>query len=231
VDDRRLPTREEYDSSRVLLSAFEKYHMDQQFLRKAQRHLARRDSILQPLIRAVGPCTLQINADHFATLVRAIVSQQISGKAAEAISGRLLAKVGRFQPKRLLAVSEDDMRAAGLSRGKQRSIRDLAEKCLSGAVPLKELANMDDADIVNTLTQVHGIGPWTADMFLIFSLGRPDVLPVGDYGLRAGIHKHYQLPELPKKAALLELTQEWKPFRSIGTWYIWRSLGNVPQSE
>jgi DNA-3-methyladenine glycosylase II len=205
--------------------------MDLTLLRKAQRHLSRRDAILQPLIRAVGPCTLQISSDHFATLVRSIVSQQISTKAALAIGGRLLETVGRLEPKRILATSEDDMRAAGLSGGKRRSIRDLAEKCVSGAVPLKKLAAMDDADIVAALTQVHGIGPWTADRFLIFSLGRTDVLPVGDYGLRAGMHKHYQLPELPKKAALLELTEEWKPFRSIGTWYIWRSLGNVPQSD
>src|SRR5262249_60206552 len=110
-------------------------------------------------------------------------------------------------------------------------LRDLGEKCTSGDVPLKKLARMDDADIVEALTQVHGIGPWTAEMFLIFSLGRPDVLPVGDYGLRAGVQKHYALKELPKKDELHELTQSWKPFRTIGTWYIWRSLGGVPQSD
>ncbi len=205
--------------------------MDQELLQKARRHLSRRDAVLKPLIRAVGPCTLRLSDDHFATLVRSIVSQQISGKAAQAISARLLATVGRFQPKRILAASEDDLRSAGLSRGKQRSIRDLAEKCQGGVVPLKALAGMDDAEIVASLTQVHGIGPWTAEMFLIFSLGRTDVLPVGDYGLRAGVQKHYQLAELPKKQTLLELTEEWKPFRSIGTWYIWRSLGGVPQSD
>jgi DNA-3-methyladenine glycosylase II len=205
--------------------------MDQQLLQKARRHLSRRDAILKPLIRAIGPCTLKLSDDHFATLVRAIVSQQISGKAAQAISARLLAKVGRFQPKRILAAAAEDLRSAGLSGGKQRSIRDLAEKCRDGVVPLKALAAMEDAEIVATLTQVHGIGPWTAEMFLIFSLGRTDVLPVGDYGLRAGVQKHYQLGELPKKQTLLELTQEWKPFRSIGTWYIWRSLGGVPQSD
>ncbi len=205
--------------------------MDPSTLQKARRHLSRKDDILKPLIRAVGPCTLKISSDHFATLVRSIVSQQISSKAALAISARLLEKVGRFQPKHILAAGEDDLRAAGLSRGKQRSLRDLAEKCLDGVVPLKKLAGMEDADIVASLTQVHGIGPWTAEMFLIFSLGRTDVLPVGDYGLRAGVQKHYQLAELPKKQTLLDMTQDWKPFRSIGTWYIWRSLGGVPQSD
>ena len=97
--------------------------------------------------------------------------------------------------------------------------------------PLKKLADMDDADVIETLVQVRGIGPWTAEMFLIFSLGRLDVLPVGDYGLRAGVQKHYALAELPKKDVLHELTHAWRPYRSIGTWYIWRSLGGVPQSD
>jgi DNA-3-methyladenine glycosylase II len=204
--------------------------MDPITLQKARRHLSRKDAVMKPLIRAVGPCTLRLNSDHFDILVRSIVSQQISWKAARAISARLLEKVGRFQPKRILAATEDDLRAAGLSRGKQRSLRDLAEKCCDGIVPLKKLAGMDDADIVASLTQVHGIGPWTAEMFLIFSLGRTDVLPVGDYGLRAGVQKQYQLAALPIKQTLLDLTQDWRPFRSIGTWYIWRSLGGVPQS-
>lgn len=205
--------------------------MDPQILRKAQRHLSRRDLVLRPIIRDVGPCTLKHSPDCFAILVRSIISQQISTKAALAIGNRLLAAVGRFQPKRLLDASDDTLRAAGLSRSKVLSIRDLAQKCADGEVPLKKLGTMEDADIVEALTQVRGIGPWTAEMFLIFSLGRLDVLPVGDYGLRAGVQKHYALNELPKKDTLHELTDPWKPFRSIGTWYIWRSLGGVPQSD
>lgn len=205
--------------------------MDANLLLKARRHLSRRDAILKPLIRTIGPCTLRLSDDCFATLVRSIVSQQISTKAARAIGGRLLEKVGRFEPKRILAASADDLRGAGLSANKQRSIRDLAEKCRDGVVPLKKLAGMADADVIATLTQVRGIGVWTAEMFLIFSLGRPDVLPVGDYGLRAGVQKHYQLADLPKKQELIELTEDWRPFRSVGTWYIWRSLGGVPQSD
>lgn len=205
--------------------------MDSDIMLKARRHLSRRDAILKPLIRTIGPCTLKLNGDHFETLVRSIISQQISGKAARAIGARLLEKVGRFEPKHILAASEDDLRLCGLSRAKQRSVRDLAEKCREGVVPLKKLSVMDDADIINSLTQVRGIGVWTAEMFLIFALGRTDILPVGDYGLRAGVRKHYGLADLPKKQELLELAENWRPFRTIGTWYIWRSLGGVPQSD
>lgn len=205
--------------------------MDNEILQKARRHLSRRDAILKPLIRAVGPCTLKHNPNHFEILVRSIISQQISTKAAIAIGNRFLAKVRKFQPKSILAASDDDMREAGLSRGKQASLRDLAQKCSDGTVPLKKIAVMEDAEVIERLIEVRGIGVWTAEMFLIFSLGRLDVMPVGDYGLRAGLLKHYALDELPKKERIHELTEVWKPFRSIGTWYIWRSLGGVPQSD
>jgi len=204
--------------------------MDAELLKKAQRHLQKRDKVLKPLVKHIGACTLRVNPDHFDLLIRAIVSQQISTKAAEAISARLLAKVKRLQPKRILAASDDDLREAGLSRSKQLSMRDLAEHCMSGAVPLKALSSMENEEVIESLIQVRGIGPWTAEMFLIFSLGRPDVLPVGDYGLRVGVQRHYQLPELPKKERLHEIGELWKPYRSIATWYIWRSLGGVPQS-
>ncbi len=205
--------------------------MDPVILKKARLSLARRDSILKPIIRSVGPCTLKTNGDAFEVLVRSIISQQISTKAAIAISGRVLDKVGKFEPKRILTAHDDDLRAAGLSRGKLLSLRDLAAKCTDGTVPLKKLNAMPDDEVAATLTQVRGIGPWTAEMFLIFCLGRPDVLPVGDYGLRAGVQRHYALADLPNKIALTDLAECWKPYRSIGTWYIWRSLGGVPQSE
>lgn len=205
--------------------------MNSEILSTARRHLSRRDKVLRPFIREVGPCTLQCDSDHFAILVRSIVSQQISTKAAMAISKRLLDSVGRFQPRRILAASDDALRWAGLSEGKRRSLRDLAEKCTDGTVPLKKIAKLSDAEVVEALTQVRGIGPWTAEMFLIFSLGRLDVLPVGDYGLRAGVQKHYALSDLPKKDELQILTEPWRPYRSIGTWFIWRSLGGVPQSD
>jgi DNA-3-methyladenine glycosylase II len=197
---------------------------------KARRHLSRRDVRMRRLIKEIGPCTLLVMPDHFGVLVRSIISQQISTKAARSIHARLCEQIGKPAPRSLLKASDEQLRTAGLSRGKVRSLRDLAEKCAGRQVRLKRLPDLDDEEVIASLTQVHGIGRWTAEMFLIFSLGRLDVLPVGDLGLRAGIRREHDLPELPDRATLLELTASWQPYRSIGTWYIWRSFGNVPQS-
>ena len=200
---------------------------------KARRHLARRDPVLSRLIRAVGKCTLQPNEDHFGVLARSIVSQQISSKAALAISTRLVKLLGRrgLRPKSILAAEDALMRQAGLSINKMRALRDLAEKCASGEVPLRKLRQLDDEKVIEALIPVRGIGRWTAEMFLIFSLGRLDVLPVADYGLRAGVLNQYQLNIWPDKDTLTALAEPWRPYRSVGTWFIWRSFGNVPQSE
>jgi DNA-3-methyladenine glycosylase II len=200
---------------------------------QARRHLSRRDRVLKQLIRAAGPCTLRTDDDHFGVLARSIISQQISSKAAIAISTRLLKALGRkgLRPKSILQADDALLREAGLSGNKQRALRDLAEKCVAGAVPLRKLADMDDEAVIDSLLPVRGIGRWTAEMFLIFSLGRLDVLPVGDYGLRAGVQKHYALPDMPNKTDLTTLTDPWRPYRSVGTWFIWRSFGNVPQSK
>ena len=199
---------------------------------KARRHLARRDAVMKRLIRAIGPCTLRTQDDHFAILARSIIAQQISSKAAIAIGTRLVNALGRggLKPKNILAADEATLRAAGLSANKLAALRDLADRCLSGAVPLRKLRAMEDEEVIEALIPVRGIGRWTAEMFLIFSLGRLDVLPVGDYGLRAGVLKQYELAELPNKTTLTELAEPWRPYRSIGTWFIWRSFGNVPQS-
>ncbi|MCI0682875.1 MAG: DNA-3-methyladenine glycosylase [Gemmataceae bacterium] len=201
--------------------------------RKARRHLGRRDAVLGKLIRAIGPCTLRATDDHFGILVRSIVSQQISTKAAMAISGRLVKALGRrgLRPKSILDADDRLLREAGLSANKMRSLRDLAAKCAAGDVPLRRLPDMDDEAVVEALTLVHGIGRWTAEMFLIFSLGRLDVLPVGDYGLRAGVQRQYELDDLPDKNTLTTVAEPWRPYRTVGTWFIWRSFGNVPQSE
>lgn len=200
---------------------------------KAQRHLARRDPVLKKLIIAVGPCTLWYEPNRFASLVRAIVAQQISSKAATAISTRLTKAAGRsgVTPRSILALSEEAMREAGLSAMKVRSIRDLAEKVHSKAVPLRDLHDLPDEEVIERLIPVRGIGRWTAEMFLIFSLGRLDVLPVADFGLRAGVQRQYGLSEPPTKDQLVNLAEPWRPYRSIGTWYIWRSFGVVPQSD
>jgi DNA-3-methyladenine glycosylase II len=200
--------------------------------RKAQRHLARRDTVLKDLIRQIGRCTLDPDPDGFQSLVRAIVSQQISTKAARAIHGRLKEALGRsgITPAAILRASDERLRNAGLSANKGRSLRDLADKVKSKAVPLHDCHGLSDEEVIERLITVRGIGRWTAEMFLIFSLGRLDVLPVDDFGLRAAAQRNYQLRDLPKKAALTELAEPWRPYRSIGTWYMWRSAGFVPRS-
>jgi DNA-3-methyladenine glycosylase II len=194
--------------------------------RKAQRHLARRDPILKSLIRKVGPCTLQPDPDHFNALSRSIIAQQISTLAAKSISARLAQLVGEsgVTPAAILALSEAQLRGAGLSASKVRSLRDLAGRIQSGVLPLHELPGLEDREVIARLVPVWGIGPWTAQMFLIFSLGRLDVLPVADFGLRAGVQRQYELTQLPDVARLEELSEPWRPYRSIATWYFWRSL-------
>jgi DNA-3-methyladenine glycosylase II len=181
----------------------------------ARRHLARGDALLKQLMQCVGPCTLTIDADHFGVLARSIISQQISTKAARSIHARLLQALPRsgLKPAAFLRLTDEKVRAAGLSANKVRSLRDLAEKVDTKSVPLARLHAMEDEEVISQLIPVRGIGRWTAEMFLIFSLGRLDVLPVDDLGLRAGVRDVYALAELPDK-----------------TWYFWRSRGSVPQS-
>jgi DNA-3-methyladenine glycosylase II len=200
--------------------------------RKAQRHLSRRDAVLKKLIAAVGPCTLQTRPDRFASLTRSIVSQQISTKAAAAITARLeqrLATMG-VTPEGILSLSEEALRAAGLSAAKTRALYDLAEKVHDGSVPLGKLHTLSDEEVIAALVPVRGIGRWTAEMFLIFSLGRLDILPVDDWGFRVRVQRQYGLADPPGKPALVELAEPWRPYRSIATWYFWRSLGFAPQS-
>ena len=199
---------------------------------RAQRKLARCDPKLRALIRKVGPCTLNVSPDHFKTLVRTIVSQQLSTKAAITIGARLeqaLAPAG-FVPEKIRATSDEVIRGCGLSGGKLKSLRDLCAKVLDKTVDLLRLPDMPDDAVKETLTMIHGIGPWSADMFLMFSLGRLDVLPVGDFGLRSGVRELYELPLLPSPDDLERIAAPWQPYRSVATWYIWRSLGPVPQS-
>jgi DNA-3-methyladenine glycosylase II len=200
---------------------------------KAQRHLARRDPVLKRLVRLVGPCTLWFEPDGFAALVRSIIAQQISTKAARSIHGRLAEALapGGVVPAAVVAASDEALRGAGLSAAKARSLRDLAERVHGGGLPLDRLHELPDEDVIANLVPVRGIGRWTAQMFLIFSLGRLDVLPTADLGLRVGVQRQYGLAEPPERDALEELARPWQPYRSVATWYFWRSLGVVPQSE
>lgn len=207
--------------------------LDAALLVKARRHLTRRDPVLKQLAAHVGPCTLQTVADGFEVLVRSITSQQLSTKAAQTIYSRLCAALPRkrMRPAALAAVGDETLRAAGYSANKVRFLRDLTDRVLDGRLPLKKLPALEDEEVIDKLVAVHGIGRWTAEMFLIFSLGRLDVLPVDDLGLRAGVRTAYGLGELPLSAALRELAEPWRPYRSIATWYLWRSRGAVPQSD
>jgi DNA-3-methyladenine glycosylase II len=191
---------------------------------KAERHLARVSPPLEALIGRVGPCTLSPMPDPYRVLVRTIVSQQLGTKAAESISARLEALLGKagYTPKRFAKITDTDLRACGLSGAKVKSIRDLTARIDSGELPIDAMDTLSDDEVATKLRQVHGIGPWSVDMFLIFCLGRPDVLPVGDFGLRAAVRDMFTMSDLPSVADLQTLAEPWRPFRTIATWYCWR---------
>ncbi len=190
----------------------------------AEAHLQAADPALARLIAAHGPCTLHPHSDYFMTLIRSIISQQISTKAAATIGARFFALLPEVTPAAVLALDEAAMRGAGLSAAKARYVRDLAAKVESGVVDLARIDRQPDEEVIRELVQVAGIGRWTAEMFLIFSLGRLDVLPVDDLGFRTAAQRVYSLPALPDKVALQTLAVPWHPYASIATWYLWRSL-------
>lgn len=187
-------------------------------------HLSRVDPIMAGAIERVGICILEPNPDIFEALVDAIISQQISVRAADAIMARLRAATpgGLIAPGALIQLDHDALRAAGLSTPKARYIRDLTERVASGQLPLSHLPELDDEAIIAHLTAVKGIGRWTAEMILIFALGRLDVLPVDDLGFAEGVREAYQLEERPNRKDLLVRGDVWRPYRTIATWYMWR---------
>jgi DNA-3-methyladenine glycosylase II len=197
----------------------------------ALEHLRRADAVLDELIGRYGLVTRDRARPAFYALVAAIVGQQISVKAAAAILGRLLAlfpEGASVSPAALAAVPQDQLRAVGLSAAKARYMHDLAEKVSSGIVDLDRLPQLPDEQVIASLVQINGIGRWTAEMFLIFSLGRLDVLAVDDLGLRAGIQRAYGLDQLPRAAEIRALAEPWRPYRTIATLYFWHHLHNAP---
>src|SRR5262249_5623447 len=197
----------------------------------AQRSISRRDANLRPIIKRVGPCTLRPMQDRFSVLVRTIISQQLSSKAALTIGDRLLALVpGGVTPARIDKLRDEQIRSCGISSGKLKSIRDLCSRISGGHLDPDAFAALGDEELREKLTEVHGIGPWSVDMYLIFFLGRLDVLPVGDPRLRLGLRDAYGLKEAPTVAEMLKIGETWRPYRTIATWYLWRSRGAVPQS-
>lgn len=178
------------------------------------------------IIREVGPCTMGYREPTFESLVRSIVYQQLSGKVASVIFARLHAAAGEEQltPAGIMRLRTERMRKLGLSGQKTLYIRELAKHTRKGTVTFEALPELEDADVIEHLTQVKGIGVWTAQMFLMFSLRRPDVLPVGDLGIRAAVKKAYDLADLPKPGELEEIAAPWKPWSTVACWYLWRSL-------
>jgi DNA-3-methyladenine glycosylase II len=192
----------------------------------AAAELARRDPVMAGLMKMAGPARLKRGGmNHFGALARSIVYQQLAGKAAAAIHGRLVALFdGAFTPEAVLALPEGALRSAGLSGSKAASLLDLADKVASGEVRLDNIGRQPDEEVIRRLVVVRGIGRWTAEMFLIFQLGRLDVWPVDDYGVRSGYAIAYSLDELPTPKALVELGEPFRPYRSIAAWYCWRAV-------
>jgi DNA-3-methyladenine glycosylase II len=183
------------------------------------------DPILCEIINRVGEYRLEYRDPSFETLVRSIVYQQLSGRVASVIFARLISAAGgKLTPASILKLRPGRMRAAGLSAQKTAYIRDLARHTRDGRVVFEELATLADEAVIETLTMVKGIGVWTAHMFLLFALRRPDVLPTGDLGIRSAIRKAYGLSELPKPAEIEALARPWRPYCSVASWYLWRSL-------
>lgn len=184
----------------------------------------RKDRKLAKVIDLVGEFNLSLTKNPFESLVEAIITQQLSAKAADSISARFRAIYGKFpKPADVIGTSDAKLRKAGLSYMKVSYIKDLSKKVESKEIRLAYMKNLSDEEVVVQLTQVKGIGRWTAEMFLIFSLGRLDVLPVGDLGLRKGIKNLYSLEELPEKEQIERIAEKWRPYRSVATWYLWRS--------
>jgi DNA-3-methyladenine glycosylase II len=198
---------------------------------KACRTIARRDPVIRELMRRHGPCGLaeSQHAEPFRALVHAIVSQQLSTRAAATIAGRVEALLSDdLSPDRVAGVSDAQLRAAGLSGQKVRYLRDLSERVGGGSLRLDTLGTMGDEAVIAALTQVKGIGRWTAEMFLMFRLHRPDVLPVDDLGIVKAVRAAYRLRTDPTPARLERLGEAWRPYRSVACWYLWASLDNAP---
>ncbi|HYB02781.1 MAG TPA: DNA-3-methyladenine glycosylase [Ktedonobacteraceae bacterium] len=192
----------------------------------ATAYLCAVDPIMAKAIERVGPCTLIPNPQLFETLVDAIISQQISVKAADAIMGRLRSALhaeteGTISPHQLLTLEEDTLRSVGLSPQKMRYIRDLTERVVSGQLDLESLSELEDEEVISELVKVKGIGRWTAEMMLIFSLGRPDVLPVDDLGFLEGVREAYSLESRPTPKEMRIKGEVWHPYRTFATWYMW----------
>lgn len=196
----------------------------------ALQHLLQADKVLARIIKQVGPCPLapRRGVQPYQALVKAVTYQQLNGTAAETIFRRFLALFPETKfpaPELVVAAADERLRSAGLSRAKTAAIKDIAAKTIEGVVPTRRaIARMSDAEVIERLTTIRGVGPWTVEMLLMFTLGRPDVLPATDYGVRSGFALVYGLKELPLPKDVLAHGERWRPYRSVASWYFWRAL-------
>jgi DNA-3-methyladenine glycosylase II len=194
-------------------------------MRKAIKHLKKVDPLLGALIEKVGPFRMEYGEPTFHSVAEAIIYQQLNGKAAVTIFKRFTDLAGSpLTPEGILKLSDEQLRSVGLSKQKSSYVRDLAEKAKTGLLDFSKLAEQSDDEVIKHLTQVKGVGVWTAHMFLMFTLRRPDVLPTGDYGIQAAMKKHYRKRKLPKPKDMEKIAKCWSPYRSVACWYLWRSL-------
>jgi DNA-3-methyladenine glycosylase II len=201
-------------------------------IKTALHYLAEHDPILEPLVVAHSPCTIKPHQDYYGALVLAIIGQQLSTKAATAIKQRFEALFDNQlpSPEQILTKSVEDLRAVGFSNAKSRYVRDLAEHVLDGRLKFDRIPEQSNDEIIAELTNIKGVGEWTAHMFLLFCVGRSNILPTGDLGIRNGIRKLYDFEDAisPDQVREVALTNNWHPYESIASWYIWRSLDNAP---
>ena len=197
-----------------------------QHIKAARLHLQKCDPVLKRLLKQVGPFTAKAKRDRFGTLVNSIISQHISVAAAATIKARLVESFSPepISPAGILTLEVEQLRELGVSRQKASYLLDLADKVDSGVVALDKIHLKQDQEIIQEMVQVKGIGPWTAQMFMMFSLARLDVLPVDDLGIKNAVKLHYELDELPDKSTIEKIAQPWRPYATIASWYLWRSL-------
>jgi DNA-3-methyladenine glycosylase II len=207
----------------------------QQKLREAEKHLSKNDERLAVVIKASGPCRIKPHTDHYGELVGSIVGQQLSTKAAATIWQRVLALFGGQMPtpEQLIKLSDQKLRDVGLSWAKVGYVKDLAQHILDRRLDLEHISTMPNEQVIEQLTAVKGIGEWSAHMFMMFGLGRLDILPVGDLGVRKAIMNLYELKEMPSPAAIVAISDKnsWQPYESVASWYLWQSLDNSPAKQ
>jgi len=194
-------------------------------MRKAINHLKKSGPVMAAIIERMGPCLIEYGPPEFHSLAEAIVYQQLNGKAAVTIFERFAALAGKpLTPEGIQKLTDEQMRSAGLSKQKSSYLRDMADRAASGQLDFSKLHELPDDEVIKHLTQVKGVGVWTAQMFLMFTLKRPNVLPTGDFGVQMAIKRHYNKRKMPKPEQMEKIAKPWEPYRSIACWYLWKSM-------